>query len=107
MDLRQSAQRPLGPLQPPRAAAEIRRLGISGFVVVGRRQGGQDGIAFVIVATRRGVLALTAGAAAGLSTLPMGSSRARADELIESHGLSAFGDLAYPADFQHFRYVDP
>ena len=26
---------------------------------------------------------------------------------IESHGLSAFGDLAYPADFQHFRYVDP
>ena len=61
----------------------------------------------MIVATRRGVLALTAGAAAGLSTLPMGSSRARADELIESHGLSAFGDLAYPADFQHFRYVDP
>ena len=21
--------------------------------------------------------------------------------------MSAFGDLAYPADFQHFRYVDP
>jgi microcin C transport system substrate-binding protein len=74
-------------------------------VVVGRRQGGQDGIAFVIVATRRSALALTAGAAAGL--LPAGSSRARADDLIESHGLSAFGDLAYPADFQHFRYVDP
>ena len=31
----------------------------------------------------------------------------RADADIESHGLSAFGDLAYPADFQHFRYVDP
>ena len=27
--------------------------------------------------------------------------------MIESHGLSAFGDLAYPADFPHFRYVDP
>jgi microcin C transport system substrate-binding protein len=74
-------------------------------VVVGRRQGGKDGIAFVIVATRRGVLALTAGAAAGL--LPVGSPRARADDFIESHGLSAFGDLAYPADFRHFRYVDP
>ncbi|MGH6792343.1 MAG: extracellular solute-binding protein, partial [Methyloceanibacter sp.] len=23
------------------------------------------------------------------------------------HGLSAFGDLAYPADFQHFAYADP
>lgn len=23
------------------------------------------------------------------------------------HGLSAFGDLAYPADFTHFSYVDP
>jgi microcin C transport system substrate-binding protein len=34
-------------------------------------------------------------------------SPARADEAIESHGISAFGDLAYPADFQHFRYVDP
>ena len=32
---------------------------------------------------------------------------ARAEEKIESHGMSAFGDLAYPADFRHFRYVDP
>ena len=23
------------------------------------------------------------------------------------HGLSAFGDLKYPADFQHFDYVNP
>ena len=23
------------------------------------------------------------------------------------HGLSAFGELAYPADFQHFRWVNP
>jgi microcin C transport system substrate-binding protein len=79
-------------------------------VVVGRRQGGQDGIAFVNFTTRptrRRVLALAAGSAAGFSALPYPSSRVRADDLIESHGLSAFGDLAYPADFQHFRYVDP
>jgi microcin C transport system substrate-binding protein len=76
-------------------------------VVVGRRQSSQDGIAFVIFATRRRALALAAGSAAGFLTLPVGSSRARADDTIESHGLSAFGDLAYPADFQHFRYVDP
>jgi microcin C transport system substrate-binding protein len=79
-------------------------------VVVGRRQGRQDGIAFVIFATRptrRRVLALAAGSAAGFLALPFGSPRARADDLIESHGLSAFGDLAYPADFPHFRYVDP
>ena len=56
--------------------------------------------------TRRRVLALAAGSA-GFLALPSASSRARAEDLIESHGLSAFGDLAYPADFQHFRYVDP
>jgi microcin C transport system substrate-binding protein len=32
---------------------------------------------------------------------------ARADEAAESHGMSAFGDLGYPADFQRFRYVNP
>ena len=32
---------------------------------------------------------------------------ARAEDEIESHGISAFGDLAYPPDFHHFRYVDP
>ena len=25
----------------------------------------------------------------------------------ESHGISAFGDLKYPADFHHFDYVNP
>ena len=29
------------------------------------------------------------------------------DDEVEFHGISAFGDLAYPADFHHFRYVDP
>ena len=29
------------------------------------------------------------------------------DNIIESHGISAFGDLKYPADFTHFDYVNP
>jgi microcin C transport system substrate-binding protein len=55
--------------------------------------------------TRRRVLALAAGVAA--ATSPTGLRAADAETEIESHGLSAFGDLAYPADFPHFRYVDP
>ena len=56
--------------------------------------------------TRRRVLTLAGGALAGLRAVS-GISRARADETIESHGLSAFGDLAYPVDFPNFRYVNP
>jgi microcin C transport system substrate-binding protein len=76
-------------------------------VVVGRRQSREGGNAIVTRPTRRRVLALAAGAAAGTSGLRAGSFCARADQAIESHGLSAFGDLAYPADFHHFRYVNP
>ena len=61
----------------------------------------------MIFATRRRALALAAGSAAGFLASSIASSRAGADGLIESHGLSAFGDLAYRADFHHFRYVDP
>jgi microcin C transport system substrate-binding protein len=56
--------------------------------------------------TRRRVLTLAAGAAAAVSS-SAGISAAPAAADIESHGLSAFGDLAYPPDFPHFRYVDP
>ncbi len=65
---------------------------------------GQDArrISRTTALTRRRTLALAAGAAAAGAGLHI----AHADE-IESHGLSAFGDLAYPADFAHFRYVDP
>jgi microcin C transport system substrate-binding protein len=55
--------------------------------------------------TRRRVLSLTAGLAG--AALPENLPRARADDGIESHGLSAFGELAYPPDFSHFRYADP
>jgi len=55
--------------------------------------------------TRRGALKLTA---AGL--VAAGGLRAPgvlADGDIETHGLSSFGDLALPPDFQHFAYVNP
>ena len=55
--------------------------------------------------TRRRVLTLTAGVAAA-AALPWPNGARAADE-IEAHGMSAFGDLAYPADFPHFSYVDP
>jgi microcin C transport system substrate-binding protein len=46
------------------------------------------------------VCVFLAAAAAGVSTGLAGEGKAR-------HGLSAFGDLALPADFAHFPYVDP
>ncbi len=52
--------------------------------------------------TRRTVLALGAGATAGILV----GNRALAQE-SESHGISAFGDLKYPPDFRHFDYVNP
>ncbi len=52
--------------------------------------------------SRRRFIAASA-AALGMS----GLRHARADDVIESHGLSAFGDLACPPDFRHFAYVNP
>ena len=56
--------------------------------------------------TRRRILEAAAGAAIA-ATARGAASSAQAADAIESHGMSAFGDLAYPPDFQHFRYVDP
>lgn len=61
---------------------------------------------------RRSVLKLTAAAGAGLLVPPGaamlgGVGAAQAAEGVERHGLSAFGDLKYPADFPHFAYVNP
>ncbi|HEV2558355.1 MAG TPA: extracellular solute-binding protein [Microvirga sp.] len=54
--------------------------------------------------TRRSVLA---GTAAGLASAALPRAAfAQAGE-AESHGLSSFGDLALPADFRHFAYVNP
>jgi microcin C transport system substrate-binding protein len=76
-------------------------------MVVGRRQSREDRKAIMKHPTRRRVLVLAAGSAAGITALRAGLPRARADDMIESHGISAFGDLAYPADFKHFSYVNP
>jgi microcin C transport system substrate-binding protein len=48
------------------------------------------------------VLIIGAGALAGATF----SGNAFADE-TETHGISSFGDLKYPADFKHFDYVNP
>jgi microcin C transport system substrate-binding protein len=55
--------------------------------------------------TRRRALKV---AAAGL-TLPweLATRAAFAEGEIETHGLSAFGDVALPPDFKHFDYVNP
>ena len=54
---------------------------------------------------RRAVL--KAGAAGAIVTLLPRSGFAEAAGETETHGLSAFGDLKYPADFKHFDYVNP
>jgi microcin C transport system substrate-binding protein len=51
--------------------------------------------------SRRHLLGLTAGAISAVGFRP-----AAADTGADSHGISAFGDLKYPADFQHFDYVN-
>jgi microcin C transport system substrate-binding protein len=55
--------------------------------------------------SRRDILILGAGAAA-VSTAVFSGVALAADE-AELHGLSAFGDLAYPANFAHVKYVNP
>ena len=52
--------------------------------------------------TRRDTLVVAAGALASLAVAP-----GQANEVGARHGMSAFGDLKYPADFKHFDYVDP
>jgi len=49
-------------------------------------------------------------AAAGVLALGLAAAlapHARADAVQTSHGLSAFGDLKYAEDFEHFDYVNP
>lgn len=69
--------------------------------------------------SRRSVLTLAVGAGAAFA-LPRRGVAQTSPEVpatsappatvapgVERHGLSAFGDLKYPADFAHFAYVDP
>jgi microcin C transport system substrate-binding protein len=54
--------------------------------------------------TRRGALK---GSAALAAAAVVGGGRARADDWVETHGLSSFGDLALPPDFKRLAYVNP
>ena len=56
--------------------------------------------------TRREALAAATGGALA-AALPRFAFAAPEAGEIETHGLSAFGDLKYPADFRQFAYVDP
>jgi len=78
--------------------------------VVGRRASRQGGIALMAArqpppVTRRTVLAGCAGLLA--VGVPEPAAAVRADGESERHGISAFGDLKYPADFHHVDYVNP
>jgi microcin C transport system substrate-binding protein len=55
--------------------------------------------------SRRDILILGAGAVAVSATAFAQPVQAAGD--AQHHGLSAFGDLGYPADFKHFKYVNP
>jgi microcin C transport system substrate-binding protein len=57
-----------------------------------------------VAVSRRRMLVLSAAALAGTQ---LGGPTAAAADDIEAHGISAFGDLKYPADFRHFEYVNP
>jgi microcin C transport system substrate-binding protein len=54
--------------------------------------------------SRRDVLVLSA---AALAAAKLPSAAAEDTQAIDRHGMSAFGDLKYPADFPHFSYVNP
>jgi microcin C transport system substrate-binding protein len=71
-------------------------------VVVGRGKGREGRIAFVRDLTRRKLLTIAAASAGALAL--RGTALA---ETRERHGISAFGDLKYPAEFPHFDYVNP
>ena len=62
--------------------------------------------------SRRLVLGLGAGALATPSLLAapwlrLATAAAAGEAGAESHGMSSFGDLKYPADFQRFDYINP
>ena len=63
------------------------------------------GMRRAVLAAGLAILAAFAVASAGRAQEAVAATSA--DEVITSHGISAFGDLKYPADFPHFDYVNP
>ena len=79
-------------------------------MVVGRREGRQDGWSVLNRIIR--VPQFSRRQALGLGVLALSATQFRPDAAIadngaETHGMSVFGDLKYPADFHHFDYVNP
>ena len=68
-----------------------------------KRCGGNDKVFNCI--TRRDALILGAGAFAASSAALSTFAQAAGD--VERHGLSAFGELGYPPNFTHLKYVNP
>jgi microcin C transport system substrate-binding protein len=68
----------------------------------GKSREGTSAVTMTGSLSRRRVLVLGAAAVAGVK---FAESAAAAP--AERHGMSAFGDLAYPPDFTHFKYVNP
>ena len=105
--------RALGPLRSTGGIAQIRPVRLPVHLVVRRRQGGADRKEVVkdssrmTQISRRHVLALGVGGGLGAALgarLVRGAAASEAG--TEGHGISAFGDLKYPADFHHFDYVN-
>ncbi len=77
--------------------------------MVGCREGREDGWSLLsrllhrLPLSRRRVLGVGLGALSAGVLRPVIASEGE----TESHGMSAFGDLKYPADFHHFDYVNP
>ena len=104
MVLAQCAHRLLGPLRPAQGAAGA-DAGIPAGLVV--RPGARQQASGVIHAkmTRHATAVRRFLGSAALLLLAFLAAPADASE--PKHGLSAFGDLAYPPDFTHFAYVNP
>src|SRR5262249_17006601 len=100
----------LGPLQPPGKAPRVRCQPFSRRLVVGPGQGRQGRAAPMAAPrkplSRRRVLVPSAGAMVAPALLRGPRAAVAADE-VETHGLSGFGELKYPADFKRFDYVNP
>ncbi|MDB5595359.1 MAG: bacterial extracellular solute-binding s, 5 Middle family protein, partial [Hyphomicrobiales bacterium] len=57
--------------------------------------------------TRRQAIKLGTAALGSLAPFSWASGSVAAEGEIETYGLSTFGELALPADFPHFAYVNP
>ncbi len=72
------------------------------FPTPARSSHGSVGAAWRCLAAGFALVTLVSAAAAEET-----ASAAEAPKVITSHGISAFGDLKYPAGFRHFDYVNP